>query len=274
MRLLPVIALLLLPLFASCTEEKKTQEFVARVNDTYLTREELFALVDSSEKNKEVLLSVIQEWVKKEVLYQRALKEDINTTEEYKVLLARTEKEILAGLLLRQLIDEEEFTVHDDEIKTFYSENKEEFVLTEPAYLYDCAYFSNEQSAFEARKKALEKNWKTAERTIPGLGGLLKFEQQAYRLQSQIESGMVSRIIREMLPGEVSVILNPRPGMYLIIYLRDKYDAGTVPPVDVIKENIRERLLEVKRKIFLEEYLKEQYAKSDIDINREYSLIK
>ena len=72
-RKIEVIILSLFILFA-CTESKKPDTYVAKVNDSYLTEKKLTELVDSqfvSEKSRSV---VIKNWIRQEILFQEASK--------------------------------------------------------------------------------------------------------------------------------------------------------------------------------------------------------
>ena len=56
--------------FAACSKEEKKDDFVARVNETYLTREDFASLVDTSSLNTAQKEQLIKNWIYQEILFQ------------------------------------------------------------------------------------------------------------------------------------------------------------------------------------------------------------
>ena len=68
-------------------EETRNDDYLARVNNSYLTREELASLADTSKLNPEQKDQIIKNWVYYEMLFQKADKEGVTTREDYKRIL-------------------------------------------------------------------------------------------------------------------------------------------------------------------------------------------
>ena len=55
-------------LFISCSKETRKDDYLARVNESYLTREEFASLVDTLSLNPEQKNKIIKNWVYNEIL--------------------------------------------------------------------------------------------------------------------------------------------------------------------------------------------------------------
>ncbi|NWF88178.1 MAG: hypothetical protein HXY50_01815, partial [Ignavibacteriaceae bacterium] len=69
-------------LFFGCDKQPEKKNYIARVNDSYLTKEELSNL-DSLFKGSFSRAELIDKWVDKELLFQQAEKLGITEDEEF-----------------------------------------------------------------------------------------------------------------------------------------------------------------------------------------------
>ncbi len=74
------------------------------------------------------------------------------------------------------------------------------------------------------------------------------------------------RILSELLPNEVSIVIQNDNNDYSVVQLLTKYEKGTIPPLDVIKGTVKKRLYEEKKKDMLNDYIKDLYTKYDIEV--------
>ena len=63
--------------FTGCSKEIRKDDYLARVNESYLTREEFASLVDTSNLSLEQKDQIIKNWVYNEMLFQKAVEEGI-----------------------------------------------------------------------------------------------------------------------------------------------------------------------------------------------------
>lgn len=83
-------------IFVSCSEKKQKTEYIARVNNSYLTREVFASLVDTSGITTEEKDNAVKLWVYDELLYQKAVSEGI-TEEEVFLRIINDSRRKLAG---------------------------------------------------------------------------------------------------------------------------------------------------------------------------------
>jgi len=118
---------------------KKNEEItLAKVNGSPITVEDLrteFNLLDV--KAQQMFLveggfqSLLDELVKKEMLYQEAEKKNYPSDKEFKKIMDDYKKRVMIGFLLRDEV-EEKSKVPDSEVRKYYDDNKNNFMLESP----------------------------------------------------------------------------------------------------------------------------------------------
>jgi len=151
MRNLLIIAVLTMMVF-SCSKGKenkpisKTPEAtskietinLAKVNNSKITAEDLRQEFNMLNPQAQQLFmteggfeNLLDELIKKEILYQESLKRDYTTRDEYKKIMEDYKKRVMIGLLLKDEV-EEKSKVSDEEVREFYDENRKDFMLEKP----------------------------------------------------------------------------------------------------------------------------------------------
>lgn len=253
-------------IFAGCGKEEQKNNVVAKVNDSYLTEEEL-ALIAGSSSNlfKEEL---IRHWINRELLYQKAVDEGIVNKDEYNRILEQSKKELAGSLLLKKKYDEYELTVNEQEIEPFYIENIKEFELGFNAFLINKITFNDEQQALKFRNMVIESNWNKALNVYKGDLSVVSGNTGIFLYEYEIEPGDFIRIAKEMNPQEVSIVLENPEGNFVLIQVLEKFNAGTIPSYEFIKGRVKKRFLNSKKEEFIKEYIRNLYSQNDIEVKK------
>ncbi len=77
------------------------------------------------------------------------------------------------------------------------------------------------------------------------------------------------RIIKDINPQEISIVITENTGYYSIVQLLDRYSKDSVLPFEQIKNEVQKRFVAEKRTELIENYLKELYSKNEIEIKNE-----
>ena len=252
----------------SCSKETKKEEFVARVNNSYLTREEFASLVDTSKLSPADKDQIIKDWIYRELLYQEAKNEKILNEKKYKNILETSSKELAAAMLINDQISSEEIKLTDDDIQNYYVKNKNYFRLNDDSYLINKITFKLEDAAINFRSLAVESDWVKA----------LNFFNSDSNLVSSLNSDLIGennfypiqlmRIAKDLLPNEISIVINENNGYYSVVQMLGKYQKGTIPELQIIKPLVEKRLLSEKKRELINNYLKELYSKNEIEIKK------
>ena len=252
----------------SCSKEPKKENFIARVNDSYLTREEFASLVDTTKLSKAEREQVIKSWIYRELLYQKAKDENIVDRNEYKNVLETSTKELAAALLLNDYMASEEIKISDAELIDYYQKNKNYFQLNNDSYLINKVVFNNEDKAVLFRSLAVESDWTKAANffnsdssQILNINSSLIEENSLYPFQLQ-------KTAKDLYPQEISIVISENDNYYTIVQMLEKFSKGDIPDFEIVKDEVKRRFLAEKKKQLTDEYLKTLYSNNDIEIRK------
>ena len=254
--------------FAACSKEQKKDDFVARVNESYLTREDFASLADTVNLNSAQKEQLIKNWIYQEVLFQAADKEGITTREDYLNIVNKSSNELAAAMLIDDYVSKEKINYSDEDLIDYYESNKNYFRLNTDAYLINKVTFNNEDNAIKFRSLALDSEWKKAVSAFVNDSSLIINTESDLVEESNIYPVQLSRIIKDFYPGEISIVITNKPGYYSIVQLLYKLGKESVPPFEIIKAKVEKRFLAEKKKALVEEYLKNLYSQNEIEIKK------
>ena len=258
-------------LFASiilfgCGKEKVKKDFVARVNNTYLTNEQLSSLMGSYGAKNFYREEVIRNWINRELLYQEAVKRGILKESMFDSLLENSKKELAISLFLEKYYNEEKPTYDPKEVENYYSKHQNEFAFFYNTYYLNFADFNNEDKAIKFRSLLFDSDWEKALNIFKTDSSIIKVQNEVLLNDYQIQPVSLQRIVSQLNPQEVSIVLNYQPGHYMVIQELQKFDKGTVPPYEVIKPEVEKRFVAEMKNNFLQSYIKDIYSNNDIEV--------
>lgn len=254
--------------FTACSKEEKKDDFVARVNETYLTREGFASLVDTANLNSAQKEQLIKNWIYQEVLFQAADKEGITKREDFLSTINRSSNELAAAMLINDFLSNEEINYSDEDLKSYYESEKEYFQLNAESYLINKIAFNSEDKAIKFRVLAIDSDWKKAVNVFMNDSSMIKNIESNLIEENNIYPVQLSRIIKDFYPEEISIVIAEKPGYYSIVQLLNKYDKQSVPPFEILKSNVEKRFLAEKKKLLVEVFLKDLYSQNEIEIKK------
>ena len=89
-------------LLTSC-EKKVEEKYIVKVGDSYLTEEELHALVSYGSDSSKFKEEFIRQWIEDELLFMAAKEKGIVQTQEFKSLVEKSERKTANTLLIKQI---------------------------------------------------------------------------------------------------------------------------------------------------------------------------
>jgi hypothetical protein len=252
-------------IFFGCNREPEKKKYVARVNDSYLTEEELSEL-DSLFQQSASRSEIIKRWVDKELLYQEAISKGVTDDEEFNSIINNSRRELAASMLLNKHMDVNLKKPNNAELQGFYNQHINEFRTDENIYVFNSASFKNENTAIRFRTKLVEKNWEKiidnyAEDTmmIAYRSGDALSEDEIYPIQ-------LLNLIKELNPNEISIVLEESSDKYSVIQLVQSFKKGAIPPLELLEDEVMARFISEKREEILNKYLEELYSNNEIEI--------
>ena len=252
--------------FTGCGKESPKKQYLARVNDSYFTNDDLDAIIDSGSGRNLYKNEIIREWINKELLYQEAKNSGILDNQSFQNLKANSDKELAVTFLVNQLFNEEKIKIEPAEVRDYYEENKDNFKLFHNAFLINLIQFNDEDKAIEFRKKAFENGWRSADKDISTDSSVIDIQNSRLVYEYELQPGGLVRILRELLPGEISIVVNDSTSNYYLVQLLKRYEKGSIPPFEIVKSLVRDRYIALKKEKFITNYIKELYSKNDIEV--------
>jgi hypothetical protein len=255
-------------LVISCSKKGKNDKLVAKVNKTVLTEDDLKIALSNDPNKGKIREEFIHDWIEKEVLFQQAVENGILDDQEYKSVVERNKRELAATMFLNKIVDEKKIDVTEDEEKNYFDSNKNEYNLIDDIYNVDLIHFNNFDKAVQFRTKLMETNWNTSLIFFRGEQSIIETETQRLLYQYQIQPITLLRIINNLVPNEVSVVVETEPGKFTVAQLITKYNKDTTPSFEIVKDKVRERLLMIKKKEFLKEYIDKLIEEHNTEVIR------
>jgi hypothetical protein len=209
---------------------------------------------------------LIRNWVRREVLYQAALKEGILDEDEYKRLLRDSKKELAASLMLEKHFTEESLNFEPKDIEEFFRKNQETFRLSGDSYLFNIITFNDEDKAVRFRVTAVESDWHKALNVFKGDRSIINENTRILRYEQDIQPAVLVKILQELYSQEICIVLPDGAGNFVVAQLIEKFDKGTIPPFDAIKDKVEDRYIAEKKQELLDSYLKKLYSDNEIEI--------
>ncbi len=249
-----------------CGKDESKTEYVAKVNDSYLTSEELSEIIDTMNTSRFYRNEIVRNWINRELLYQEAMKQGILDQEKYARILNNSKKELAASTLISRFFDMTQINYDNQDLENYYDSSGDDFKLLHNGYLINEIDFFNEDNAVKFRNAAVEKSWTDALSDIEKDSSVVYEKTRKFLYEYEINPSNLARILKELNPGEFSVIINEGDSSFYLVQLLGSYSEGTIPPFDIIKEEVEKRYTAKKREEALNQYIKELYTNNEIKI--------
>jgi hypothetical protein len=264
-----IIEGIIFPLFLlyACNEPQKPASYVARVNGSYLTEEDVSELIDSQFVSEKSRSSIIKSWVRREVLYQEAVKQGITDTKSFRKDIENAKRELAAAILLEKFNNSSIPVYTNEDLENYYNENQTSFRLPFNSYFLNRVNFSDKNTAVQFRTEVISSDWKQAADKFAKDTSLLNMANGILLPEQDIYPSKLLRILEGLYPLEISIVISDDRGYYTVVQLLDKYFAQTIPPFNAVKREVRKRYLSALAELNVEDYINDLFTKNEIEIN-------
>ncbi len=269
MKKLPVLPVFILCLIAAgCGTQK--DDAVAIVNDTIITLSDFKEKIARLPENyREVVegqeRKFLDDIVMEQALYDRALDEGLHKDSETEALVEQAARKIIISRLVKTRVDDR-VSVSEDQLRRYYDEHSEEFLL--PAR-WRCAHIlvsTQEQAEKLARDIAQGASFTELAKTYSQDGTASEGGDIGYFSEGQLIPEF-EEACKKLDIGEISDVVHTKYG-YHIIKLTDRKP----PEVQVfssVKNLIRKDLERKEKNALLEELMQEVKEAAHVVINEE-----
>lgn len=258
-------------------------DFIARVGDRKLTRQELDQALSSMTKGadlKEARNQILEQWITTELLAQEAERRDLTHDPEVQKLIQESTRSVIISAMLER-IRQESPEPSTEEIARYFQENQSALVLREPYVRIRYLRTKDQTKADRARNELLEalktptktdERWKEIVKKYgDDPSGTLAFSYH-YIPESRLEDGgeAIWQILAQLNPGELSDLKNI-DGIWHVVQLVDRVPQGASPRLPWITDEIRQQLQIRAQKVqfatFVQDLKNKAAAKGALEIN-------
>ena len=266
--------LTLVILFAGCQSKSIPDiEIIAKVGDQYLTRDQLLKWMPPNlpeEQKVIVARQYIDRWVQKTSMAITAEKEGVELSPYEDWSIENLKKE----MLVQRYIDAKlprDIIITDEEISNYYDKNKDEFIRDQNEVHLVQLYLENLDKAIaeeirelKSLQEVIQKNFleNQVNRMVEKNGDLGYVPEENLRPEIQ-------RIVRTGSTGKIYGPIKIESGYYYF-QMMDKQKAGSYRSLDLMKDDIRTRLISIKREKLSEDLAKKIAEKMDIEVHMEH----
>jgi hypothetical protein len=269
-----IIIVLAIFLIMNCRNSPVPQiEIIAKVDDHYLTRQELLNWMppDLPENQKEILSrQYVDRWVQKTMMASLAKNEGLTLSPYEKWSIENLQKEMLAQKYLDAKLPRD-IIITDQEISNYYEEKKQQFIRSEDEVHIVQLFLENLDQAIakEIREQnslleVIKKNYLDTQgnRIVEKNGDLGYVPVNSLRKE----------VIRTVKSGRTGRIYGPiklEKGYYYF-QMMDKQPEGSYRSLDLMQDQIRFRLTRIKREKLTADLGQELMNRFSVEVFREH----
>ena len=269
-KLICLVALVFIALLLSGCGERR-EKVLAKINDKAITLEEFNKKIERLPKHYQEIVKgqkrkFLDDIIMEELYYEEALKSNIDKDPEIQEVIFKAKKKILISRFMKDRVDDK-VSVSEEELKRYYSEHSEEFMLPERWRashilvdgLEDAEEIKNkldQGASFEMLAKERSKDATSKK------GGDIGYFSKGQLIPEFEEACSKLKV------GEISDIVKTQFG-YHIIELNDR-KSPEVQEFLSVKEIIKKELERERRRQLFEELTNNLRNNAKITINEKY----
>ncbi len=259
-RLLKELLLVSLILFAGCEKEPKSDDYIAKVENTYLLKQELVGMDSNFVRN------YVEIWIRNNLLYEEALSRGYEPDEKIERMVEEFRRSLVVKKFLQNEIMKEAEKITDEEIKEFYERHQDEFILDRPIVKIGYIKLKSRGDAIALRSKLIPP--KNFQKIIDGLStepGVVEIVKERYYDQFNIPSSDLWRVAWNLNRGETSFPIRSGEN-YFLIYLYDKKEAGNKADFEFVADVVKERAIVEKQNLMLDSLISNLKRKYNYEV--------
>ena len=258
-----VFLFLFFTLFISCA--KNTEEVVdiyARVGETILTKKEVLEMKKEGLIEQHSIKHLVESWVEKTLFYNEAININLNKDET----LLKKRDLFYKDLLINSFLDiktRKEIKISRKEVSDYYKNNKKSFIRKQDEILLKHFVLPTKKEANKL-KSLLKSNKK---------GDQLEKYVEKYKPETKtVKRGFINESLVGFVFGNDSGdILGPKSfnSSFHVFEILRKYDKGSFRGLEIVYDEIHQRVLKIKEIQYLNSFLDSLYTSADIYVSPE-----
>jgi hypothetical protein len=244
--------------------------YVAKVGNSTLTKADIDRVRAQSRDSILDAHRYIDEWVITELLFQEAERRGIANDEEVRREAEQARRHFAVAALLQREIYDDTTGAGDDAIQAYYDQHKAGFTLREDVVDMSYAGFSERDSANAFRTQLLRgMPWDQAvahyRDDSTGHSVLFQSATRQYFTRGRTYPPELWKLATTIPRGDVSFVMKVDKAFYVLV-TNAVMRQGTVPDLDYVRNDVRDRLLIEHRREEYEKLIADLRSRSTVDV--------
>ena len=259
------ILFVFLTAFSFCNNSNEPVDYIARVNDVYLTTNyirNIYLDMDSDNfASDDYLKSITSIWVKNEILYQQAERYHFDKEESIQYKIENYKKQLIIDSYVHFLL-QTNIDVSENEIRNFYFQNRSSFLRDVDEAKVSHLILENFDESNRIKNVLRSRN----RREIDQLFNNYNFETKVVRRGESIKE-----LDKTIFESPQRTVLGPIPSDYgyHIIDVLSRSKAGSIRSIDDVRNEILQKLTQSKIQDYYNAYIDSLFSITDYEIKIE-----
>jgi peptidyl-prolyl cis-trans isomerase C len=227
-----------------CGTKIEQSDIIAKVGNAVLTKQELQSLMVNQGYSVEEERTFVDRWIHRELLYQEALRQHIQQSDDLQKELVRIEKELMINKLLERTY-KEKIHLSEEEIRSYYDQNVTDFRVIKDDVRIQHILLKTRSDANLALQEITAGN---SFESVAKSRSIDEFAEQGGEMGYVCREDVIPEIQRQafrLSDNQVSPIIQSEFG-YHIIKVLDHRSAGDLRPLAEVRPEIMQRLRVIK----------------------------
>ncbi|PJA95811.1 MAG: hypothetical protein CO129_09595 [Ignavibacteriales bacterium CG_4_9_14_3_um_filter_34_10] len=266
---IPAVFILIFEMCSNENEQQKKRNFVAKVNNTVLTKEALKSIAEKHQFSKKFGDEIISEWVEKELLYNEAKDEGVTYSDEYKQMINQSKKELATALYLQKYFENNLKAVTESEIQNYFIQNMKDYRLKDEAFYLNLIKFKNINAAEAFRDIAVGSSWIQAVNQYSNDPSKIDFIRDEFLYKYQVQPLKFLRAIEGLKSDEISIVIQTAEDEFMVAQIAAKFGKDSIPDFEFVKSDVEKRYYAKTKKDLYKKLINELSEKYKVEINGE-----
>lgn len=267
--LLALFILTIPVMMGGCGRPSADESTIARVGGARLSLADAKRAIDTAEGSfNQQLPRYIAEWVSDELLYQEAQREGIENSDQFHRQMDQTRRQIAVQNLLQQVVYSDTGSIEESTVRAYFNQHASEFFVREDMVKLNVVGFTAREPAGDfAAGISSDNPWSAAVARAKSASGpsIIALPGNQYFSQQTLFPPELWKVATTLNVNEVSFPIKTNIG-YFVIQLLAVIPQGKAAELDVVRDEVRERMLIERRRQKYAEYLGTLRKRYDVEV--------
>jgi len=255
-------------LLCACAQEQivNTEDtLLAKISNKKLYLSEIASLIpenSTKEDSSNVIRAYAENWARETVILLEAEKQVAQDIDLDKLVKTYRESLLKHNFEKEHIEKNLDSKVTDVQIETYYKENKDHFIVTDPLVKCWISKIENTTAGLDNFKSNWKKGRKSKVKEFCETHAEFFFISDSWQYLSEVKMYFPEKMVSKLNTKSKSTYNGEQDGYTYFFYLEEVVKAGEETPLEKVKDSIRKLLLHQRKTVLLDQYKEDLYEKN------------